>query len=225
MNIFDIIGPVMVGPSSSHTAGAVRIGLIAARLLDEKVAKAKIILYGSFAETYKGHGTDRAILAGLMGMYPDDGRIRDSIALAKQAGIEYSFEAGVLKDSHPNTAFIDITGASGKRVSVLGSSVGGGNIIIKKVNELDVEFTGQYNTLIISHQDTPGAIASVTNLLAYSEINIASMKVYRSSRGGDAMMIIETDQEISRELETVIKHLPRIKNATYIHPVWGGLLC
>lgn len=219
MNVFNIIGPIMVGPSSSHTAGAARIGLIARRLLNEDLVKAKITLYGSFAQTYRGHGTDKAILAGLMEMDTDDERIRDSLILAKQAGIDYEFEIGIIKDEHPNTVLISIEGISGKIVTVLGSSIGGGNIVISRVNSLDVEFTGQYNTLIISHQDSPGAIASVTNLLACNNINIASMKVYRSSRGGDAIMVIETDQEIKQELTAIIGHLPRIKNAAYIYSV------
>jgi len=219
MNVFNIIGPVMVGPSSSHTAGAARIGLIARRLLNEDLIKARITFYGSFAQTYRGHGTDKAILAGLMEMRIDDERIRDSFILAKEAGVDYQFKTSIIKDEHPNTAFISIEGKSGKIVTVLGSSIGGGNVVIRKVNHLNVEFTGQYNTLIISHQDSPGAIASVTNLLAKHNINIASMKDCRSTRGGDAIMVIETDQEITPNLTAEVGYLPKIKNATYIYQV------
>lgn len=219
MNVFDIIGPVMVGPSSSHTAGAVKIGKIVRGLLGEQPVDVVIELHGSFARTYKGHGTDKAIIAGLMGMSPDDGRIRESMELAQKSGMKYTFETVMLKEAHPNTALITATAQTGNKVIVQGASVGGGNIVINKINGMDVEFTGQYNTLIISHHDTPGAIAAVTNLLAYSDINIANMKVYRSYLGGDAIMIIETDQEVSRELEELIGRLPKINNATLIKPI------
>jgi L-serine dehydratase len=219
MNVFDIIGPVMVGPSSSHTAGAVRIGRIARRLLREQPKEAVIILHGSFARTYKGHGTDRAVIAGLLGMLPDDERIRDSLRLADESGMKYSFEVAVLKDAHPNTVLINAVGQNGETVSVQGSSVGGGNIVISRINGMAVEFTGEYNTLLISHMDTPGVVATVTNLLAGNDINIANMKVFRSYRGGEAIMIIETDQEVKREFVTLIECLRGIKKATLIEPI------
>lgn len=219
MNVFDIIGPVMVGPSSSHTAGAVRIGRIAGEILGEQPVNVTIMLHGSFAQTYRGHGTDKAIIAGLMGITPDDEQIKMSMNLAQQAGIQYTITTGIIKDAHPNTALITATGTSNKQVTVIGSSVGGGNIIINKINGMDVEFTAKYDTLIISHHDTPGAIAAITNLIACNGINIANMKVYRSCRGGDAIMIIETDQEVSRELEALIGHLPEINNTTLIRPI------
>jgi L-serine dehydratase len=218
MNVFDIIGPVMVGPSSSHTAGAVRIGRIVGELLDEQPVDVVIGLHGSFARTYKGHGTDKAIIAGLMRMYPDDGRIRNSMELARKAGMEYRFEGVFLKDAHPNTAIIIAVGRTGKKITVQGSSVGGGRIIITKINDMDVEFAGEYNTLIISHKDTPGVVAAATDLLARRDINIANMKVYRSYRGGNAMMIIETDQKVSREQKVLIGCLPEIISVTLIEP-------
>lgn len=219
MNVFDIIGPVMVGPSSSHTAGAVRIGSVVRRLLGEEPVNVVIRLHGSFAQTYKGHGTDKALIGGLMGMSPDDERIRNSLELAGKVGMIYKFETAMIKDVHPNTACIMAEGKSGKRVVVQGASVGGGNILVEKINEMNVEITGQYNTLIIFHWDTPGAIAAVTNLLAYSDINIANMKVYRSYRGGEAIMVIETDQEVSSELEVLIEKLPKVISATLIKPI------
>lgn len=212
MNVFDIIGPVMVGPSSSHTAGAVKIGRIVRELLGEQPVDVVIELHGSFARTFKGHGTDKAIIAGLMGMLPDDGQIRDSLELAQQAGMKYRFKAVTLKDAHPNTAYITAVSQNAQSISLQGASVGGGNIIIKKVNGIIVDFTGQNNTLIISHNDTAGVIAEVTNLLSNNSINIANMKDYRSYRGGEAMMVIETDQEVGRELETSIGLLSNIKN-------------
>lgn len=219
MNIFDIVGPVMVGPSSSHTAGAVKIGRVARELLGEEPENVVIGLHGSFAQTYRGHGTDKAIIAGLMGMSMDDARIRDSLDVAQEAGIKYKLETIMIRDAHPNTALITANGKSGRHISVQGASIGGSNIIIQKVNGIDVEFTGQYNTLIISHTDTPGAVAQVTTLLSYNNINIANMKVYRSYRGGDAIMIIETDDDIEGELLVMIQQLSRIQNCMNVHPV------
>lgn len=220
MNVFDIVGPVMVGPSSSHTAGAVRIGRIVRKLLGEELNNVLIMLHGSFARTYKGHGTDKAILAGLMEMDTDDLRIRDSLMIANRKGINFRFEVIDLKDAHPNTVLIEATGASGKTVKVMGSSIGGGNILINQINGLDVEFTGQYNTLIIRHEDIPGSIAAVTNILGNDkEINIAYMKVYRTTRGGDAIMVIETDQQISNILKESVNTLPMVYSVTSIEPI------
>ena len=219
MNVFDIIGPVMVGPSSSHTAGAVRIGRIARELLGEQPVKISILLYGSFAQTYKGHGTDKALIAGLMGMLPDDERIPSSLQLAREANIAFSFETTTETPSHPNTALIKIWADSGKCVVVEGSSTGGGDILITKINGMDVSFTGQYHTVIISHTDSPGAIAAVTNLLANYAINIGNMKVYRSAKGGDAIMVIETDQEIDKALGVILENLPKVSNVVIIRPI------
>lgn len=219
MNVFDIIGPVMVGPSSSHTAGAVRIGRIARMLLGEEPVAAVIKLHGSFAKTYKGHGTDKALIGGLMGFSVDDARLRVSMELADEAGFAYTFETGNLGPVHPNTAYIDVRGASGKTASIMGSSVGGGNIVITQVNGVDVEFTGQYYTLIICHNDAPGAVAAVTNVLAAVNINIAFMKVYRTLKGGKAMMVIETDQPIDDEVSVIIRRVPRVSSATIVKPI------
>lgn len=219
MNIFDIIGPVMIGPSSSHTAGAVKIGRVARALLGEMPINVIVKLHGSFAKTYKGHGTDKAIVAGIMDMLPDDERIRDSLDLAKEANIHYAFEEIILEDAHPNTVLIIAQAKDGNTVTIEGASIGGGNIIINKIDDLEVEFTGHYNTLIIYHDDAPGAIAAVSNLLAYNNINIASMKVYRSYRGGDAIMIIEMDQEVGEKLNLLIKDLPEIQGSTLIKSI------
>lgn len=219
MNVFDIVGPIMVGPSSSHTAGAVKIGRIARELLGEEPRDVTVKFHGSFASTYKGHGTDRAIIAGLMAMTPDDLQVRNSLELVEKAGFNFKFETAEIKNSHPNTVLIEVTGISGKEVKIIGSSIGGGNIVIKHINGLDVEFTGQYNTLIILHKDTPGMIAAVTHLLGHSGINIAQMKVFRAHRGGNAIMVIETDQQVSEEIKTMIGYLPSIINVRKIVPV------
>ncbi|HHW30563.1 MAG TPA: L-serine ammonia-lyase, iron-sulfur-dependent, subunit beta [Clostridiaceae bacterium] len=219
MNVFDIIGPVMVGPSSSHTAGAVRIGNMARALLGEPPAKVNITLYGSFAHTYRGHGTDKALVAGLMEMTPDDLRIKSSLDIARSNGIVISFVTSESNDYHPNTVLIKAEGSSGKKISVLGSSIGGGNIVINRINGIDVQINGQYHTLVIPHRDAPGTIALVTNQLAINKINIAQMKVYRSDKGGKAVMVIETDQPVSEELASAISKLNGIYDVTVIKPL------
>lgn len=216
MDVFDIIGPIMVGPSSSHTAGAVRIARVAGMLLDEPVRRAVIRFHGSFAATYKGHGTDKAVIGGLMGYATDDVRIRDSLQLAEDAGMEYSFETIVLNDVHPNTVVIEAEGTSGKRVSIMGASVGGGNIAILKINGLDVEFSGQFSTLVIEHMDRPGTIAAVTGILGNNAINIATMKVYRSYKGARAIMVIETDQSMDSAVLEKVSRLTNVINAVHI---------
>ena len=155
MNVFDIIGPVMIGPSSSHTAGAARIGRIAYMLLGQPAKRAEILLHGSFAKTYKGHGTDKALIAGIMGMKPDDARLRSSFELAEQAGLSFEITTGHLEDAHPNTAQITLYGED-SQVSVQGASVGGGNILINRINGMAVEISGQFTTLIVLHRDAPG---------------------------------------------------------------------
>lgn len=219
MNVFDIVGPIMIGPSSSHTAGAVKIGRVIRALLGEKPAHVVVKFHGSFAKTYKGHGTDKAIIAGMMNMLPDDRRIKTSLALALEANICYSFETVTLEGAHPNTALVTATSKDGSTVSIQGASVGGGNIMINKIDDLEVQFTGKYNTLIIYHTDAPGAIASISNLLARNDVNIASMKVYRSFRGGDAIMIIEMDQDISQALNLSIQELHEIQGSTLIKSI------
>lgn len=219
MNVFDIIGPVMIGPSSSHTAGAARLGRITRMLLGEEPKRAHIYLHGSFARTYRGHGTDRALIGGLLGFDSDDIRIRNSLELAKKAGLVYEFEPTDLGDVHPNTALLEVTSTSGKHVSVLGSSTGGGNVVIQRIQDMNVEFTGTYYTLIVPHQDAPGVVANVTSLLSKNQINIAQMKVYRARRGGPAMLIIETDECIEPSLIPHLEKLPHVTNVAIVEPL------
>ena len=218
VNVFDMIGPVMIGPSSSHTAGAVRIGKIGRQLFGGQPAKALITLHGSFAQTGRGHGTDKAIVAGLLNLSLDDGRIRQSLKLAEESGLNVSFKNGHIKNAHPNTAMLELSGG-GKSLSLIASSVGGGNIAVKKIDDFDVEFTGQYNTLVIRQLDTPGVVASVTSILAQNRTNIASMRLYRSCQGGEAIMIIETDQEINAALQEDIANLKNIRQTIMVKPV------
>ena len=196
MNIFDILGPVMVGPSSSHTAGAVRIGLIARRLLGGQPATAKITLSGSFAATGTGHGTDRALVAGLLGMKPDDIRIPDSFALAVEQGLAFTFNKIELKETHPNTAILQLSTAGGRELEVQASSLGGGRIMVNKLDGINVNFNGDSPTLIVHNLDQPGHVAEVTSMLSHKSVNIATMQLYRNHRGGYAVMVIETDQDI-----------------------------
>ena len=196
INIFDMMGPVMVGPSSSHTAGAARIGNMGRTLLGEEVARADIGLHGSFAETGFGHGTDRALLAGLLGMKPDDLRIPNAYEEANRAGMAYSFRTVELRDAHPNTALMELTGKRGRQLTLQASSIGGGAIVVNKIDGIDVNFTGDFNTLIVRNQDESGSVAAITSILSQVHINVANMSVNRHRRGGDALMVIETDQHL-----------------------------
>ena len=215
INIFDMMGPVMVGPSSSHTAGAARIGNMGRTLLGEEVARADIGLHGSFAETGFGHGTDRALLAGLLGMKPDDLRIPNAYEEANRAGMAYSFRTVELRDAHPNTALLELTGKSGKKLTLQASSIGGGAIVVNKIDGIDVNFTGDFNTLIVRNQDESGSVAAITSILSQVHINVANMSVNRHRRGGDALMVIETDQHIKPNQVAFFAQLPGILSVTY----------
>lgn len=215
INIFDMMGPVMVGPSSSHTAGAARIGNMGRTLLGEEVARADIGLHGSFAETGFGHGTDRALLAGLLGMKPNDLRIPNAYEEANRAGMAYSFRTVELRDAHPNTALLELTGKSGKKLTLQASSIGGGAIVVNKIDGIDVNFTGDFNTLIVRNQDESGSVAAITSILSQVHINVANMSVNRHRRGGDALMVIETDQHIKPRQVEFLSELPGILSVTY----------
>lgn len=215
INIFDMMGPVMVGPSSSHTAGAARIGNMGRTLLGEEVTRADIGLHGSFAETGFGHGTDRALLAGLLGMKPDDLRIPNAYEEANRAGMAYSFRTVELRDAHPNTALLELTGKSGKQLTLQASSIGGGAIVVNKIDGIDVNFTGDFNTLIVRNQDESGSVAAITSILSQVHINVANMSVNRHRRGGDALMVIETDQHIKPRQVEFLSELPGILSVTY----------
>ena len=202
MDIFDILGPVMVGPSSSHTAGAARIGAMARTLLGEPVTEAKIHLYGSFAETGRGHGTDRALVAGLLGMKPDDLRIPSAFEEAARAGLRYTFDVISLRDAHPNTAVLEVQGVSGKQLTMQAASLGGGRIEVNR-------------TLIVRNQDEFGSVAGVTNILSQLRINVANMSLSRQKRGGDALMVIEIDQHMRPNQVQFLAELPGILSVTY----------
>lgn len=216
MNLFDILGPVMVGPSSSHTAGAVRIGYVASRLLEDEPVKAEIVLHGSFATTGIGHGTDKALIAGLLGMAPDDIRIPQSFELAEKKGLLFSFTNKSLKDAHPNTAVLRLTGKQGKQLEIQAASIGGGRIMIHKLDGVSVVFSAEKPTLIVYNQDQPGYVAQVTTTLSRRNVNIATMNLYRDKRGGFAVMVIETDQKIPIEVVSMLEQLKGIRKVSYI---------
>lgn len=220
--VFDIIGPVMIGPSSSHTAGAARLGLMAEKILGEKPVKAEILLHGSFAQTYRGHGTDKALLGGILGFAPEDMRLREALDIAAQQGLVYSFAPVDIPEAHPNTAIIKLTGESGRVIQVEGASVGGGNIRITRIGDFDVDLTGKYPALIIVHKDRPGVVNKVTTILARYKINIAYMRVSRKMRGQEAMMILETDDELSTEVVEDCSEIPRLLTAFAIPAIGGG---
>lgn len=207
---FDIMGPRMCGPSSSHTAGAARLAYFAYQISGRDVKRADLTLYGSFARTGRGHGTDKALLAGVLGLTPDDERLRYARLLAQEAGVEYGF---AFEDESPggyaNMARIVIEGHDGHITNVLGASIGGGNIFISEINGMELEFTGEYPTLIVSHRDRAGMIGHVTSLLGLHGYNIAGMKMYRDGRGLKAYMVIETDSVID---EYVLEAIRRMEN-------------
>ena len=218
MNIFDIIGPVMVGPSSSHTAGAVRIGRVSLKILGERAVDADIGLAGSFALTYKGHGTDRALVAGILGMKPDDARIPNSFEEAGAAGLSYRFTEIRMPHAHPNTAVIRLEGESGAKCSVQGVSVGGGNILITSLNGMESVFNGEMDTLIVAHNDTPGIIAAVTARLAEHNANIGNFRLSRPHKGQRAIMTIELDGGVEKDVVESLKHLPNVTSVVYMQP-------
>ena len=183
---------------SSHTAGAVRIGYIAGKLMGEPIAKAEILLYGSFLATGKGHGTRKRLVAGLLGMKPDDMRIPDSFEIAKEHGIEVAFGESALRDAHPNTAQIFLTSVTGKNLEVVGESLGGSRINIAQIDGISTNFSGDYPTLVVHNMDQPGHVAEVTSMLAHKSVNIAAMQLYRAGRGGNSVMVLECDQEVQR---------------------------
>ena len=222
MNIFDIIGPVMIGPSSSHTAGAVRLGRVANKLMDNQpLRRVEITLSGSFAQTYRGHGTDRALLAGIMGYHSYSPEIRDALSIARDRGIDFEFIKEDIKDAHPNTARIHYFLQNGGEGVVEGASVGGGNILVSQVNGMSVEFNGESNTILVMHQDKPGVIAAVTQLMhfEYADLNISNFHLSRQSKGGSAIMTIEIDGQPPEGLIPAIRRIQFVTNAILIRRI------
>jgi L-serine dehydratase len=218
-SVFDIIGPIMIGPSSSHTAGAARLGKMAAIMAGGNITKVQFMLHGSFAKTYKGHGTDKALAAGIMLMDPWDDRIREALKIIKERNIEISFGEVNLPLAHPNTVQFIITRDDGKITEVIGASIGGGSILINYIDGDRVDFTGEYPTIIIKHKDVPGVVSKVTKILYEADVNIAYMRVFRSNKGQRATMIFECDHEIDGDIELKIKDIENISGIRVINPI------
>ena len=216
MDLFDILGPVMVGPSSSHTAGAARIGLMTRLLLGGEPVQARIGLYGSFQKTYKGHGTDKALIGGLLGLAVDDEALRDSLRLASERGLNYSFYNAEARDAHPNTVILDVDSMEGRHICVQAASIGGGEIEVQAINGLEAGFNGHENTLVITQKDTKGMIAQISSVLSASSLNIATMRVFRRSVGGEAMVIIELDGNADQTLIDCLSAMPGIYHVAYV---------
>jgi len=222
LDVFAIIGPTMIGPSSSHTAGAVRLGNLAGWILGERPQRAKVILYNSFASTGYGHGTDRALIAGLLGFAPDDERIRNAFAEATALGLHWELcDGGRDENLHPNTVCFMLTGAHGESV-VTGCSVGGGRVKILSVDGFATDFSGEYATVLTVHRDRPGVVAAVTACLAAGRVNIAQMRVSRQWKGEKALMVIETDQPLSTEIKAALQKMPDICRVSIIQPSLEG---
>ena len=217
ISIFDVIGPNMIGPSSSHTAGALRIALMARRIVADEVKQVTFRLYGSFAKTYEGHGTNRALVGGVLGFQPDDVRIKESFHYAKQRKIAFAFELVHNENPyHPNTVECLIESIHGEKTFIRGESIGGGEMVIKNINGVEIDLTGEYDTILVKQKDEPGVVAYLSNCLAKFDVNIAFMKLYREDKGTIAYTIIEMDDPICEKALGEIGADKAIVSAVYI---------
>lgn len=224
MNLFDIMGPIMVGPSSSHTAGAARMGRVSRGLLGQPPARAEILLHGSFASTGKGHGTHQAIVAGLLGLALDDPRIPNSFRLAKEAGMDFQIGTCLLRGAHPNSALLRLEGQDGTSLEVGASSLGGGRIRVFQLDGLECYFSGELPTLVVHNTDQPGCVSEVAYVLARRGINVATLQLQRGEeQGSNAVMVIECDKPFSPQVPQEILTLPGILRVSrYIPREMGG---
>jgi L-serine dehydratase len=211
VSLLDIIGPVMVGPSSSHTAGACRLGLLARGLVGGTPHRARIELHGSFARTGEGHGTDKAIVGGLMGFRPDDERLRTALEIAEHEGLDYRFDkTTIADDAHPNTVRMTVEHVERSSVMV-GSSLGAGRVLVTEIDGYPVEVTGNYDTVVIVAEDVKGSVARIAGILAEHDLNIATLRLTRKARGGDAFMVIEVDHAPDERTRDEIRSLPWVR--------------
>ncbi len=211
VSLLDIIGPVMVGPSSSHTAGACRLGLLARGLVGGTPQRARAELHGSFARTGEGHGTDKAIVGGLMGFRPDDERLREALTIAEQEGLDYRFEKTTISDeAHPNT--VRLTLERGDRTAVMtGSSLGAGRVLVTEIDGYPVEVSGNHHTIVLVAEDVKGSVARIATILAADDMNIATLRLTRKARGGDAFMVIELDDFPAERVRDDIRTLSWVR--------------
>lgn len=215
MNVFDIIGPVMVGPSSSHTAGACRIGLFVRMIMDKPIKSARIILSGSFAKTYKGHGTDKALVAGLLNMPPDDLRLPDSFEIAKKEGMDFTIECEDIELAHPNTVRIIVKSEGEEELDVVGESIGGGNIKIKNINGIKTDIDGKFGTYFVGHIDRVGMITKISEVLTKNNVNINSLNLYRLQKRGEAILIVQVDDDTMGE--KVKEELSKVDYVNFVY--------
>ncbi|KAI4445803.1 L-serine dehydratase, beta chain [Eubacterium plexicaudatum ASF492] len=217
ISVFDVLGPNMIGPSSSHTAGACAIAHLAQKMKSGILKEVTFTLYGSFAKTYHGHGTDRALLGGIMGFATDDVRIRDSFDIAKERGITYRFVPDEKEsDVHPNTVDIEMVNDSGTHTIVRGESLGGGKVRIVRINQVQVDFTGEYNAVIIIQRDRPGVAAHITKELSDRGVNIAFMRLFRESKGEKAYTIVESDSRLPEDITGKLLENPNIQDVMLV---------
>lgn len=221
IGIFDVLGPIMIGPSSSHTAGAARLGKIAGIIVNKPIKEVSFLLHGSFKETYKGHGTDRALVAGILGFLPDDPNLKDSISIANEKGIIIRFLPADLGQVHPNTVKFLIKDIDDIEWEVLGSSIGGGLVEIHEINGKKVKITGEYPTIITCHDDVPGTVSKISTLFYENKINIAFMSLSRNQKGKDATMTLEVDTNISDEIINEIKSINGVNRVIVINSLGG----
>ncbi len=215
-SIFDVLGPIMIGPSSSHTAGAARLAKLAREICGESIKSVKIYLHGSFSKTYKGHGSDRALIAGILGYEPQDERLRNSLEAAKDVGLKYEFIHEDLGHVHPNSVKFEIISDTNTKTTVVGASVGGGAVIITNINGFETELTGDYDAIITKHEDKKGVIKDLSNLLYFYDLNIANMKVIRNKQTKEASMIVEIEGEMDMSVLDLIKESSAVKKIMFI---------
>lgn len=218
IGVFDVLGPIMIGPSSSHTAGAARLGKLAKIIVGNDIKKVEFMLHGSFSQTYKGHGTDRALVAGILGMEPDDARLRDSLDIAKDKHLEIIFTPADLGDCHPNTVQFLIEDVKGVKWEITGASIGGGSVKITNVNGTHVTISGDYPTIIVTNLDIPGTLSKFSGLLYEANINIAFMQLVRKQKGQGATMTFELDHEVPNEVIEQLKQIKGVTRIIYIAP-------
>ncbi|MGO5097283.1 L-serine ammonia-lyase, iron-sulfur-dependent subunit beta [Agathobaculum sp. LCP25S3_E8] len=219
VSVFDVLGPNMIGPSSSHTAGAAVIAFLAHKMIAPPLKKVDFTLYGSFAKTYHGHGTDRALLGGMMGFNTDDIRIRNSFQIAAERGLAYSFTPCESEtDIHPNTVDIRMENTRGQSMTVRGESLGGGKVRISRINGVSVDFTGDYSTVIVVQQDKPGVVAHITKVLSDSNVNIAFMRLFRESKGNTAYTIVESDGRFPEGIAEPLRNNPHVHDVMIVEP-------
>ncbi|HIY16130.1 MAG TPA: L-serine ammonia-lyase, iron-sulfur-dependent subunit beta [Candidatus Intestinimonas stercorigallinarum] len=219
ISVFDVLGPNMIGPSSSHTAGAAVIAFLAHKLMAPPLTRADFTLYGSFAKTYHGHGTDRALLGGVLGFSPDDLCIRESFRIAGERGLAFTFTPNETEtDVHPNTVDIRMENAAGQVMTVRGESLGGGKVRIVRINGVHVDFTGEYAAVIAIHQDKPGVVAHITKVLSDRGVNIAFMRLFREGKGDIAYSILESDGVLPDGIPEQLRTNPHIHDVMIVQP-------